>query len=267
LGIPVLEGREFTDRDERETKRVVVVNRLLAERLWPNESALGRRLVFEDDSEPAEVVGIVGEVRQQSLERPRDEIYIADYQNGAAWGVLFVKAEVPLHQLIKPMREALLNVDPGLPFEPREELDDRLAQEAYRGRYALGLTAVLTSIALLLTLLGIYGVAATIANSRSAELAVRTAVGALPSRLCVRIASVALLPVAAGTAAGLPLAWALGRWLGAIGHSGAADLASPTVESHVFVPLAMLGTAFVACLVAAKQALKREPWTQLTKND
>jgi predicted permease len=120
LGIPLLAGRDFTVNDHLGSPKVVMVSQSLARRMWPGASPIGHRLNSVSDSvdnEEAEVIGVVADVRVRSLtEPPAGDLYIADSQNGASWGVLFVQTKERRPAVEAALRRTFQRVDPDLPF-------------------------------------------------------------------------------------------------------------------------------------------------------
>lgn len=261
LDIPLLAGRDFTAADTRETQRAVVVSRSVADRLWPDQDAIGRRLKFGDGSEPAEVVGVVANARQQSLFDVSEDVYIADYQNGAAWGVLFVKSEVDAAPGVAPLREVLGRVDPGLPFEPAGSLAEHLSRVSSRSRYSSRLVSAVAFLALLLTVLGVYGVAALAVTARARELALRLVVGADRGNLLRHVLAHGLQPVAVGIALGAPIAWAVSRRL----DLSVADAHSARVSVYLGAAAVVAAAALLASLPAARRTLSIEPSVALRR--
>ena len=255
LGISLLTGRVFTAADRRETQRVAVVSRSVADRLWPDQSAIGRRLKIGEDSEPAEVVGVVANARQQSLFEVSEDVYIADYQNGAAWGVLFVKSTVAGALDAAPLREVLRRVDSGLPFQPSGSLEEHLSQVSSRSRYSSRFVSAVACLALLLTVLGVYGVAALAVSARVRELALRLVVGAGRGNLLRHILAHGLRPVAMGIALGAPIAWAISRRL----DLSVADPHSALVSVYLGAATVVAATALLASLPPARRTLSIEP--------
>ncbi len=261
LGIPLLAGRDFTLADTRDTPRVAVVSRSIEDRLWPDQDAIGRRLKLSDGSEPAEVVGVVANARQQSLFDVSEDVYVADYQNGASWGVLFVKSEIGGALGVASLREVLQRVDPGLPFKLTGSLEEHLSRVSSRSRYSSRLVSAIAFLALLLTVLGVYGVAALAVTARTRELALRLVVGADQSNLLRHILAHGLQPVAVGMALGAPVAWAVSRRL----DLSVADPPSTLLSAYLAAAAVTAAAALLASLQPARRALSIEPSVALRR--
>ena len=263
LGIPLLAGRDFSRSDRMDAPKVAIVSQSLARRIWPHESALGHRLNSVSDTlhgEEAEVIGIVGDVRLQSLTSPpAGDLYIADAQNGAAWGVLFVETGEHRAALEPALRRALQRVDPDLPFLSLGTLDEQLARASARHRFATALLSATAAVALFLTLVAVYGVVAQAAEARRRELALRMALGASQGSVFRLVLRQGLLPVLTGLVLGTPIAWAASRWLEALLY-GARGVV-PAVSLGVL--LLVVAAAALACFFPARRALVVDPAVSL----
>jgi putative ABC transport system permease protein len=259
LGIPLLAGRDFTENDRMSSPRVVVVSESLARRVWPNESPIGRRLNSVTDfpeNEEAEVIGVMGDVRLQSLtDPPAGDLYVSDYQNGAAWGILFVEMTGNRAAIEPALRTAFQRVDPDLPFQAQGSVDEHLARATSRNRFATALISAIAVVALFLTLVALYGLVEQAVDARRRELALRVALGASRSNLFRLVLRQGLLPVVAGLVLGVPLAWASSRWLQALLYG--AEGVAPAV--YLFVVVLIVAAAALACFVPAKRALGIDP--------
>lgn len=263
LGIPLLAGRDFTVNDHMGSPKVVVVSESLARRMWPGSSPIGRRLNSVSDSadgEEAEVIGVVGDVRLRSLtDPPAGDLYIADAQNGAAWGVLFVQTRESRAAIEAALRKTFQRVDPDLPFLVLGALDEQLARATSRNRFATALITTIAAVALFLTLVALYGVVAQAVDLRRRELALRAALGASRGSLFRLVLRQGLMPVLAGLALGTPIAWAASRWLQALLYG--AEGVAPVV--YLLVLLLVIAAATVACFVPARRALGVDPAVSL----
>ena len=182
LGIPLLEGRLFDARDAGDSRRVVVVSRSLAVRYWPGEDAVGHRVALAGPPERrawAEVVGIVGDVRDSSLDAPpRPQLYSPYEQAPYAHFYAVVHAETPPESLAAIVRGAVLGIDAQQPIFDVTTLE-RLRRDDLADRRAGATTlGILGGAAIGLAMLGLYGVLAFSVRERRAEIGVRMALGA-----------------------------------------------------------------------------------------
>jgi predicted permease len=263
LGIPLLAGRDFTPGDRLGAPRVVVVSQSLARRIWPHESALGHHLHSTSDmrgKEEAEVIGVVGDARLRSLTSPpTGDLFVADDQNGAAWGFLFMRTEQSPAAFAPALRQTLQRIDPDLPFVEVGSLGEQLARASSRSRFATALLSLIAAVALFLTLLAVYGVVAQGVDARRRELALRVALGASPASVLTLVLRQGLLPVLAGLVLGAPLAWAASRWLQALLYG--AEAVAP--EVYLAVLGLVVAATVLACLFPARRALRVDPAVSL----
>ncbi|MES2306186.1 MAG: ABC transporter permease [Gemmatimonadota bacterium] len=225
LGIPLLQGRGFTARDDAHSARVAVVNHAMAQRDWPGESPIGKRvransMEFNPDGSPApwlEVVGVVADVRHWGLNGDVEaELYSASRQV-SRWThtmTMLVRGSTPGNQLLPGVRARLASIDPEIPADVGT-MEDRLRAQLAPRVLTLTLLTGFAGIALLLASLGVYGVLSHAVVRRQRELAVRAALGAMPRQLVAEVVGWAARILVPGAVLGLVGAWLLTRLMAA----------------------------------------------------
>jgi predicted permease len=195
MGIPLLRGREFTPADRPDSQLVVIVSKTLAERYWPGQDPIGKRLRWGMKETPTPwltVVGEVGDVKQNGADRPAlPQIYQPASQSNASFGSLMppnsldcnggsiiLRSAQPPDQLANSVRAVVRSIDPQLPLTQVESLDRVVAGREASRRFSTTLISSFAAVAVLLALLGIYSVIAFSAALRTQELAIRLALGA-----------------------------------------------------------------------------------------
>jgi predicted permease len=256
LGIPLLHGRDLEEADTRQSRKVCVINRTLAERLFPGADPLGRRIRIVPWllSEYREIVGVVADVRQDSLaDPPPPQVYVPQAQSPWFFTTLLVRAESGAG-MARTLEAALRRIDPGVSFSVRS-LEDNVALTTVVPRLRTTLFAVFGATALALSALGIYAGVAFSVGQRARELGVRLALGATPVRIFRDVLGRAGALALGGAALGLGVTLALAEVLQAAIH-GMQPLDSLTLGVvAVGVPLLTL----LACLSPATAAARLDP--------
>jgi putative ABC transport system permease protein len=222
LGLRVTDGRTFDDRDSPEAPGVVMVSETLAQRIWPNESAVGKRLVIDYSTAgtfPYEIVGVVGDVRFRG---PRGdtlaEIYLAHAQRSYLIQNVVVKTAGDPRAMIPALRAAFREIDPHKPAQGQYALADLIAVTYSRERQMTAILGVFALAATFLAALGIYGVLSQRVRERSKEIGIRLAIGGRPSHVVEWVAGWGVKLIAIGLAIGFLV----------------ARMVAPTLESFLF---------------------------------
>jgi putative ABC transport system permease protein len=261
MGIAVVRGRNFTERDRLERPYAVIISEPLAERLWPGEDPIGRRAAVDADPElMGEIIGVVGGMRERGLQSdPTLAVYLPYY--GDSWSpVNFVVHTAGNPGVIVPnLRTVLAEIDPNLPISNIATLDDLVDTSVAGNRFNMLLLGVFAAVALLLALAGIYGVLAYSVTRRTSEIGVRVALGASHGSVLREIVLQGMRPVAIGIAIGLAGALGLSRFLATLLFGIAPT--DPMTYAGVAVLLAV--AALAACYMPARRALQVDPVTAL----
>jgi putative ABC transport system permease protein len=257
LGIPLVRGRTFTDRDTASTPPVIIVNETFARRAFPAGDAIGHKIrSWRDENVLREIVGVVADVRYFGLtDTDRALVYVPHAQN--AWGIMVVAARTTGNpaDFARTMREAVARIDPNLAVGRLGTLAEFARASVARERFSATLLGAFAVLSILLASVGIYGVMAYVVARRSRELGLRAALGASPRTLFAQVAGRGLVLTAVGGAIGLAGALAAGRLLsGLLFDTAAAD---PVTIAAVAVLLPAITLA--ACAVPARRAARVDP--------
>jgi putative ABC transport system permease protein len=264
MGVPVVKGRAFDARDDAEAPPVLLVNKTFAERVFPGEDPVGRRATFKFTSDTQfEIVGVVGDEKVLSLDaRTTPVVYFHTRQGPDSSAALVVRTDAPDPLALAPaVRSELRALDPEVPVFAVQTLEQMVAgsRAAFVRRYPAYLTGVFACVALLLALVGIYGVVSYSVAQRTHEIAVRVALGARTRDVLRLVLGHGLLLALGGIAVGAAGALALTRLIsGLLFGVSAAD---PAV--YGLVALLLAAVALVACLVPARRATKVDPMVAL----
>jgi predicted permease len=215
LGIPLLEGRDFSPADAADRPRVVVVSASVARDFWPGRSALGQLIVMDwGEKLDAEIVGVVGDVRLRSLgEAPRAALYWPVTQLPNSFMTFFVRSPLPASTLAPALRQAVGRLDGRVPVADLKPLSEVVAASVDQPRFLFVLAVAFAATASLLAGVGLFGVIAEAVGQRRREMAVRRALGARGHELAALVFSEGLGLCLAGLALGLALARGLSRLL------------------------------------------------------
>ncbi|PYQ07173.1 MAG: hypothetical protein DMF82_04420 [Acidobacteria bacterium] len=262
MGIPLRRGRFFDARDRTGAPRVAIVSEAVARRCWPAQDAVGRRLTMDDPKENSwlTVVGVVGDIRQDTLAgETLPMIYVPARQEwrGFFLGSMAFLARTPGDPaaLASALRAEVRAIDPELPVQRIERLDDLLSGSLAQPRFRTAVLLTFALLALVLALVGIYGVTAYEVTRRTAEIGIRRALGAQTSAVVRLVLGRSLGLVLAGLAAGIPGALALTRALESFLFAvSPADLAT-----FLAVTLSVTIAALLASAVPARRATRVDP--------
>ena len=269
MQVPVLRGRPFDARDATDGQPVAIVNRTFAERAWPRGDPVGRRVQrggADSDSPWRLVVGVVDDVHQDTVVSPvRPEIYFPYAQNPFAWSrgaALAVRGQASQAGFVDAIRRAVWAVDPDLPLTrvrtSAQLVDDVIAPD----RFTTWLLAMFAGTALALALIGIHGVIAYTVGRRTREIGIRVALGATRGEVLAMVVRQGLGLAAVGVLLGLAGAYAGARALDSL----LFGVTTTDPATFVTVTALLFTVAAVACILAARPAVKVEPATALRQD-
>ncbi len=266
MGIPLLKGRDFNDRDQPDTQQVMVVNQALARKFWPNEEAIGKRISFSKRNPKwYEIVGVVGNVKHRGLDsEDRPEIYISAMQPLFADGnipgmYLAIRTTSRPDAAVATVRSELATIDPDLPIANVMTMEDRISESVSPRRFNLFLFALFAVLALLLAAIGIYGIMSFSVSQRTQEIGIRMALGANRADVLRLILQNGFTLALIGIAVGLGVAFAATRLMSTLLFDvSATDPATFLIDAAV---LAIIG--LVACYIPAQRATKVDPMVAL----
>ena len=217
MNIPLRRGRTFTENDnDPKTPLRFVVNETMARQMFPNEDAIGRRLVVQmrNENPPGEIIGVVGDIRHGSLaDKVRPMVYYPQAHLSFGFGTLVVHTSVDPLSLSRPVAGVVRELDPELPVSEVGTMQRWVDESLSRTKFQTGLLAVFAALALALALLGIYGVMSYGVAQRTHEIGVRMALGAERGHITRMILWRGFTLTFIGLALGLAGAFALGRYL------------------------------------------------------
>jgi putative ABC transport system permease protein len=257
MGIPIVAGRGFEDRDKQQTPRVAIVSAALAERYFPGESPIGKRINVVTGSETfREIVGVVADVKQNGLAREiTPHVYEPFSQAPDNFMTLIVRSSHDLSALVPTIRGKVFELDPELPLQRVSTLDTVISNSIKQQRFASVVLSVFAVVALVLALAGLYGVVSYAVAQRTRELGIRVALGAQVTDVLKLVLKQGMAYVLLGEVVGILGGLALTRLL-----SGLLFGVTPTDALTFFtVAISLFLVALLACYVPARRATKVDP--------
>jgi putative ABC transport system permease protein len=261
LAIPLLQGRDFTERDTAKTPPVAIINDALARRFFPGENPIGRKLRtgFGGDA-MREVVGIVGDVRHGGLAvQAPPQVYEPFLQHPERFLTLVVRADVEPSVTVAGVRSAVRSLDKDQPIDQVATLEELLADSVARPRFYTLLMGLFAALAFGLAAVGIYGVVAHSVARRTREIGLRMALGAQSGDVVGLVVRQGMIPALLGLAFGLVGAVASTRYLASLLY-GVRPMDPLTLASSLVL---LAGVALVACWLPARRAARVDPMVAL----
>jgi putative ABC transport system permease protein len=281
MNIPVLRGRVFTERDDRshlngrdlskmdENEREiagvneVVIDEEFAKRHWPNEDAVGKhiRLGGNPNGPKLEVIGVVGRVKMESLNQNSDRVqgYFAFNQLPGSGMTVIIKGQSDPNQLISAVRSAVKEIDPEQPIYNPRTMNEIRAESVAPERLNLTLLSLFAAIALVLAIVGIYGVMSYSVTQRTHEIGIRMAIGARPRDVFTMILGQGMKLALVGVGIGLLLSFALTRLMATM----LFGVAPTDATTFAGISVLLVSVALLACYLPGRRATKVEPTISL----
>ncbi len=255
-GIPLAEGRRFNAFDREQGRAVAIINQSMAQRFWPGEPALGKRFQFLGQETMREVVGIVRDSKLLSIgESGLPAAYLPIRQNPQTAMALLIRADRDLERTLSGVREEIQGLDASLAITEVRTIAEQVRRELWPARMSARLLGLLGLVALVLTSIGIYGVASYSVNQRRHELSIRMALGAGRGRLTGMILRQGMLVAALGLAGGV-----LAAGLAAQAIRGFLFGLSPLdAAAFASTALTLAAVALLANWIPARRATAAEP--------
>jgi putative ABC transport system permease protein len=258
LGIRLVRGRWFTDRDREGQPKVVVINETAARRFWPNEDPIGKRMGLGQGGfrDGAEVIGVAADVRYDAVETPPGpDAYIPLLQSSRPGGFIFVRSRVPPSALVPIVGHEIASVDRDLPVSDVKTMDERYGEATWRTWTIGSLLSLFAALALVLAVVGIFAVLAQSVAQGTREIGVRMALGAAPGDIRRLVLGRAMSIAGMGVAMGLGGAWFASRLLTRLLYE--VEPNDPFVLSAL--ALFLFAVTLVASYVPARRAAHINP--------
>lgn len=263
LGTQLPAGRAFSERDEAGASEVVIISQTLARSLFPNESAVGKRLQVINPEYPddwREIVGVAADVRYSGLNDANvPTIYTPFAQTPFIWNYLMIRTSVAPESLTNAIGQAVSAVNPALEAANFRTMEQLVSNSVAQPRLYTTLLGVFAALALVLAAVGIYGVIAYTVAQRTHEIGVRMALGARARDVLKLVVRQGMALAFAGIALGLLAAWALTRLL----RQMLFEVSATDPLTFGVIALLLILVALMACLIPARRATKVDPMVAL----
>jgi putative ABC transport system permease protein len=258
IGMSLRRGRDFTASDNELAPGVVIINETLASRFFPNQEAIGQRIITGGG--PMEIVGVVGDVKDLGLDRvPRPSLYVPYAQNPRTNMGVALRAAIEPTALAAAARDEVMKLDPTQPVSNLKTVERMIHERTSPKRLMAATMGVFAAIALLLAGVGLYAVMAYAVSQRRHEIGVRMSLGARSRDILLLITGQGLKLTLAGLALGMAGAFALTRVMQPLLYGVTAT--DPL--TFVLISLALAGVALLACWIPARRATKVDPMIAL----
>lgn len=260
MGVPLVQGQLFTEHDRKGEPETAIVDEALAQRFWPHENPIGKRIQRGQAGPWRTVVGVINDAKEYSSEKePPIAVYYPFEQFTARSMYLVIRTTpdpVPMGAAIAKEIQA---VDPEMPVYDVHSMDQRLSEALARKRFSMLLLGMFAVIASILAAIGIYGVMAYAVNQRTHEIGIRLALGAQPSNIMQLVIRQALILISVGIAIGLTGAVALTRVMSSL----LFGVSTTDLLTFVITPLLLGGVGVLASYLPARRAAKVDPMIAL----
>lgn len=256
LGIPLLAGREFNDKDQSDSNMGIIVDERLAQRFWPGQDPIGRKMVYTESQIPVyTVIGLARSIRHQNLAgegNPNGIYYVALSQNTRRVFHLVWRGD---ESTVAPVRRAFQSAVPNVALFDLQSMSERQDLTLASRRLAQSIVGIFAAVALILSAIGLYGLLAFLLSQRRREVGIRMALGCRPLRIATLFLSDGLSLTGLGLLVGLALVWLAQPWLAT--QLYATRAIEPGVLALVAATLALV--ALLAILLPAVRAARLDP--------
>lgn len=259
MNIPVLKGRAFTERDTMNAPKVIIIDESLARKAFPNQDPIGKRLI-PLAGVPHEIVGVVADVKHYGLaKKQKEQFYFSYLQHGNPSLYLLVRTGANPMSLVGLVRSQVSSLDKDQPVYDVTSMEERLSLTIAKPRFNALLLGIFAGLALILSMVGIYGVISYSVNQRIHEIGLRLALGAQRFHIFKMVVGQGLVLAVIGIAVGIAGAIAFGRVMASLLFGVVtSDL---TIFTSVSLLLALV--AFIACYLPARKATRVDPMVAL----
>jgi putative ABC transport system permease protein len=263
IGVRLIKGRLLNEFDTVETERVGVISQRLAERAWPGQDPIGKRLKVggvNSQSKWTTIAGVVGDVKHEEIVGEGGlDLYVSYQQVGDSNMYLLLRTKAAPMALAESATRAVWADDPEQSTFNIVTMEERIADTVWQRRLSGALFAVFAALAVALASVGIYGVMSYVVSQRTREIGVRMAMGARPRDVLKLVVGQGAKLLAVGLGAGLIVALIAARVINSLLY----QVSATDPLTYLVAPLPLAAVALVACYIPARRAMKVDPMTAL----
>ena len=267
MGIPLVKGREFTEQDDLNSSPVLIINEALARQCFPNDNAIGqliapgfRTVPIAEEHGWFEIIGVVADVKHRSLSvTPEPEIYFAQAQMPIGTMTVVARTANDPHSLMNAARGVVQSLDKNAPVYGLRTVEELISRSVAAPRFNTLLLGLFAAVALILTMVGLYGVISCAVSQATHEIGIRMALGAQTSDVMKLVLMQGITLTVVGLVIGLSAAFGLTRLMSKMLFG-----VQPTDPlTFVVISLLLLGVTLVACYLPARRATRVDPMVAL----
>lgn len=261
MSIPLIAGRVFNERDRAQSSPVVIINETLARRYWPGESAVGKRIKGARTEDPwLEVVGVVVDVKQYGLDTaPTLQVYLPQDQSPTLHMTLVVRTGPNPGSYFKAVREKIWEIDRSQPVYNIRTMEQLLSNSVTQRRFSMTLLGLISTMALILSCVGLYGVISYTVTQRAHEIGIRIALGARSWDVLKMVLGQGAALTITGICIGLVSSYAMTKMLNKL----LFEVAATDSLTYLSVSLLILLVSLLSCFLPARRAMKVDPMVAL----
>lgn len=260
LGVHLIKGREFSDRDRSEAPMAAIINNDFARVYFSNEDPIGKRISFDDRQSYFSIVGVTEDVKRFGLDsNTKPEVFLPYLQSPSPSMSFVIRSSVDASALAAAVKSQIQMIDKDLPLDEAKTMNQLLAESNSGRRFNMLLLSVFAAVALLLALVGIYGVMSYTVAQRTHEIGIRVAIGAQASDVFRMVISHGMVLTLIGIVVGLLAAFGVTRLMTTMLFG--VEATDPTTFIGIALLVALV--AFVACYIPGRRATKVDPLVAL----
>jgi putative ABC transport system permease protein len=258
--IPTISGRDFTDFDRENTKPVVIINKAMADLVWPGQEPLGKRFTIVVDPHQYEVIGVVGTTLVGQVgEDPQPVAYLPLRQQYSPFGSIIVRTTGNPEAAMGAVRAQVNQLDRNLALTNGQTVEQLLAQGLWAARMGAALLGLFGLLALILASIGIYGVLSYSVTQRTSEIGIRMALGAQSQQVLKLVLRQGLLLAGVGVLVGVAIALPITRFAATLLYG--VSVWDPV--TYISITLLLMAVALLACYIPARRATRIDPLVAL----